>query len=155
MLDPTSSDACFSYSIKRYFIDHVQHSLGVPVAFDANIVEPYLNDKAIVRWITVLKGDKRVKKFSLSDSMVSIYCCTRQDPEGYELSKLQDEIVALLNGEHDTIVTPKNTIPIYDVNHVKVGGLSLGDDLIEGKKGVTPDGTNYKTITIHLRYASK
>lgn len=153
MLHPTLSNACLKYSIKKYFLDHVQTALSTVVHFDGNIVEPYLNDKTIKKWATVLVGNGDKNLFTLSESIVQIYLCTREDNEGYELSKFDDVITSLFMGKHDTVVTPFMAIPLYDSAHAKAGCLSI-KNISDGIEGMTSDGTYYKIMTITLRYAS-
>jgi len=156
MIHPTLSKSCLKYSIKKYFIDALQTGLGIVVHFDGNIVEPYLNDKTIKKWATILTGNVETSLFTLSESVLQIFLCTREDKEGYELSKFDDLITSLLVGKHDTIVTPFMAIPLYDSNitgRPKVGCVSL-KNVSSGADGITSDGTYYKIMTLTLRYAS-
>jgi len=153
MIHPTLSKACLKYSIKKYFLDHVQTALSTVVHFDGNIVLPYLNDKTIKKWATVLIGNVDSSLFTLSEAIIQIYLCTREDNEGYELSKFNDVLMSLFVGKHDTVTTPFMAIPLYDSNRLKVGCFLI-NTISDGPEGMTSDGTYYKMMTLTLRYAS-
>lgn len=93
---------------------------------------------------------------TLSEQLISIYCCTRQDPEGYRLAQLTDTVMGYLS---DTTMTDGMArIPFYrsyaDQAWVLLGAM-LVHDVYESAELEAEDETKFKILTVRLKFASK
>ena len=96
----------------------------------------------------------------LSDILVQVYCCTRQDNEFFKLSQLRDTIVEGLSvdpnsGQSDNMkrITFYKSDPIL-ANWSVIGAL-LVTEVIESISMEGPDETKYKILTVRLRAPAK
>ena len=156
MLHPSSSLSSIEYSIKQYFIDNIENKItgaGIPVSFDATAI----TIAGIKSWILLSIDDTGIKKSALSRIILTLFLYSRKDAEGFELSKLRDTVYSILTGEHETIKTAAGMIPLFDISSkTKEGALTIMvDQISEGKKLSTSDGSNYKIMTIPIKMASK
>ena len=93
---------------------------------------------------------------TMSESIVTIRPCTRNDPSFFKLTQMSDNIVGYLTPSSGDGMT---RIPFYQsaparANWVLIGGIMVHDLDISADL-VADDGTNYKVITVRMRFASK
>jgi len=122
-LDPTAREANFRDSIKDYFIDNIETSSNIPLTFDKALSSPDLQGKAVHKWATVLFDSIRVD--TMSEISIRLFCCTRQDNEGFKLAQLRDTVMGYLvnDGSH---ADRQVRNPIYRRNPLKDDWALLG-----------------------------
>ena len=156
-LDATARQANILDSIKRYFVDTFETGASIPVTFDKGLSEPDLQGVTVHKWISVNMGDMSIGL--LSDILLMVYCCTRQDNEGFKLAQLRDTVFEGLSVDTATADDNYKRIPFYKsapniANWTLLGSL-LVQDIIESKNLEAPDETKYKILTVRLRTPSK
>jgi len=156
-LDATARQANILDSIKRYFVDTYETGSNIPVTFDKGLSEPDLQGVAVHKWISVNMGDMSISL--LSDILLMVYCCTRQDNEGFKLAQLRDTVFEGLSVDTATAADNYKRIPFYKsapnlANWTLLGALVV-QDIIESKNLEAPDETKYKILTVRLRTPSK
>lgn len=152
-LDATASEANVVNSVKKFFTDTLVTIEKLQVSFDKSLEAPLLNGVAVTDWVSVQFGQFIGDKLALQ--IIQIFCCTRQDNEGYRLTQLRDKVVAYLRDETKTDASGR--IDLYRTNvspWVKVGGMLILTDPESGRiEG--PDQTKFKVIPIRLRWGMK
>ncbi|RLA02598.1 MAG: hypothetical protein DRQ42_00210 [Gammaproteobacteria bacterium] len=114
---------------------------------------PYLTGhKETTRWVNVRFGE--LSRGHLSTGFVEIYCCTRQDNEGFRIAQLGDLVMGYLsNNTGDGIMR----VPFYRSHSTlpweKIGGIVV-QEIIESAQFLAEDETKYKILTIISRFAS-
>lgn len=150
-LDPTAREANFRDSIKKYFVDN----FGVPITFDKALSSPNIQGKAVHKWVTVLFDS--IVLGTMSEITLRLFCCTRQDNEGFKLAQLRDTVVGYLVND-GSIGDGQVRIPFYRSHAVDAWSL-LGSllviDVFESAQLEAPDETKYKILTVRLKTASK
>jgi hypothetical protein len=153
-LDPTARESNFKDSIKRYLVETVKRTDGLHLTFDIAMGTPIISGKTLDRWIAV-----RFASFFpgvMSSYTVEFYPSSRQDTEGFKLSQVRDTLIGRLtsNDAEDGQIR----IPFYrsykDQPWELIGGI-LVQDIFEGPTVRAADDTNYKTISVIFRFASK
>lgn len=146
-LHATAREANVRDSFKKYFIDGIETTDGVPVSFDKTLNHPDLEDKSIDKWVNIRFGDMNFG--TMSDIMVEIYCCTRKDNEGFKLAQLRDTVFNYLSD--DTSTDGYVRVPFY-ASSPTVAWTSLGAiliiEVIESAELEVDDGTKYKILTL-------
>lgn len=152
-LDPTARESNFRDSWKKFLVDNVYTLSGIQVTFDKTMAVPKLTgNKEVTRWINVRFGD--LHRQHLSAGIVEIFCCTRQDNEGFRLAQLGDTVMGYLsNNTGDGIMR----IPFYrsypTQAWVKIGGIVV-QDILESEQLNAEEETKYKILTVISRFAS-
>jgi len=152
-LDATAREANIRDSVKKFFVDNYT----VPMSFDKALSQPDLQGRTVHKWINVLIHVSEVSL--LSDILVYIYCCTRQDNEYFKLSQLRDTMVEGLSVDPTTEQSDNmKRIPFYQSHAVDpwtlIGSLLI-TELMESPTMEGPDETKYKVLTVRLRTPSK
>jgi hypothetical protein len=154
-LDATARETNFRDSMRRYLFDNLKTVEGYKVFFrqgftSANIIE----SKSVDKWIIVTFGSVRLD--TMSEAIIEIRPCTRGDTSLFKLAQMVDKIVGYLTpGSGDGITR----IPFYqsapDVDDwVLLGGIVVSDIDVSGDL-VAEDNTNFRVITVRVRFASK
>ena len=155
-LDATAKTSNIKDSFKKHMVDNIVVIEGIPVTFDKALTQPDIQGKTVHRWINIIFGDMEIDFFS--DILIEIYCCTRQDPEGFKLSQVRDKVVSHLSVDPSTAITNLYRIPFYrsyfDQAWEVIGSL-LVQEIIESGEMTSVDETKYKVLTVRLRTASK
>lgn len=148
-LDETAKEVNLRGSVKKYFVDEVYPSYEL--TFDNALNVPKIQGIAIKQWVTVLFGESEVDH--LGYYVLDIYLCTRQDPEGYNLSVLADFMRNKLTDSSGSDGAKR--IDLYNVGSwTKIGGLVV-QEIIESQEMDAPDMTKFKVFTCRLRWAAK
>ena len=152
-LDATARLANILDSIKKYFVDNLT-PLGVQITFDVSLSTPKIQGIDVTAWTVISLGSKT--HGSVSSSTLEIYCCTRNDPEGFRLAQLRDKVVGLL--ENRTGTDSFGRIPFYqsraDGPWTLLGAL-LVTDITETGVVRALDETKILVVTALLRWSEK
>jgi len=161
-LDQTAKIANVKDSIKKYFVDNFQKNQTavnkIPLTFDRQgLSEPKIQGQPveIAKWVVVDIGTIFMDTLSTVD--IDIICCTKKDPEGYQLNHLRDRVMSYLI---DSTVTTGSGIRIPFYRSRAQGAWTLLGNLVvtrvrESRELVTEDGTKYKVIYVELRWGTK
>lgn len=153
-LDPTAREANLRDSIKKYLIDSLYTTEGIAVTFDRWMAAPPISkSKTTVRWVSVNFGT--MQRDTLTMAQILVYCCTRNDSEGFRLAQLTDTVMGYLT-ETDAAM---RTIDFYRSRSVgawtKIGGILVTHPIDETPQSETEDGTKFKLLTVRCKFASK
>jgi len=154
-LDPTARTANIKDSLKKFFVDNIFRTSGIPLSFDKALSSPKLQGQtAVTRWVSVRLDDLELDTLSTQD--LSIYCCTRGDREGYRLAQTVDTVMGYLTDNTQTDGFKR--IPFYRSYETQPWTL-LGAMLVTGHtlsaEQEALDETKFRIITVTLRFASK
>ena len=153
-LDPTAREANVRDSIKKFFIDNLNRTEGIPIIFDRFLESPKLQGKEVDRWIGVDLGDLDIDTVSEQD--LDVYVCTRKDPENFRLSQLRDTVMDYLTPSSDDVCF--KTIPFYRSHPTNawtlIGGFVI-TKINQTRDMVAEDQTKFKIIYVQMKYASK
>jgi hypothetical protein len=153
-LDPTAREANFMDSIRKFFVDEVETANGILVTFDTFFDAPKFKNREHLRWLSVNLG--LMNRGFLSEISLDLFCCVREDPEGFRLAQFSDLVMGLLS---DTTQTDgMKRIPFYRSYADKAWellGQFLVIDVIDGERNTAEDQTKYKQLTVLLKVASK
>ena len=150
-LDATARESNIWDSIKKYFVDNMTTH---PVTFDKSLVAPNIRGRLVDRWYSVVMGAVEIGK--MSDIILDIFICTRQDNEWFKSAQMKDTMFELLTDPTKTDSTRR--IPFYQSSAteawVLLGGILVAD-IQESPRMEGPDETKYKILHCRLRTASK
>jgi hypothetical protein len=155
-LDPTSREANVRDSVKRYFVENLYRTEGVQLTFDAGLSTPNVADlkAGVDKWVAIQFGE--IDPNNMAEMTLDIYCCTRNDSEGFKLAQLRDKVMGYLTD--GTRSDGLARIPFYrsyaDRAWDLIGGLLVLTDT-ETRQMEGPDGTKYKMIPVNLRWGQK
>lgn len=154
-LDPTARSSNVKDSIKKYFVDNIARIAGKKLTFDKALSVPKIQGNAPVNeWVSVRMDN--LTRDTLSEQIISIYCCMRQDPEGFKLCQLVDTVVGYLT---DTTMTDGMArIPFYrsyENQEWTLLGAMLVYSIAESPEQEADDETKFKVLTVRLKFASK
>ena len=155
-LDATARRANIKDSVKKFFIDNVQTISGVAVTFDKALNTPNIQGLAVKKWVSVIIGDMHID--TVSDILIDVYCCTREDNEGFALAQLTDTVVGYLSVDPSAASDGKTGIPFYQshpTNPWTLLGKLVVSDIQESAELEASDETKFKVLTIQLKTASK
>ena len=149
-LDDSAKEVNVFSSIRKYLVDALEVSGGMDLSFDISMNDPNLHDPATTGWVTVNFG--KMSRFGMAELNLDIYACTRKDNEGDANAALSDAIVECMTD----ISKPdgKRRIPVYNSSGVEVGVMFV-QDIAEGERVTSPDGTKFKILTCRLRWIAK
>ena len=153
-LDPTAREANYRDSMKKYLVDNIKVIEKINLSFDRTINAPVLTSKNLRRWVVVNFGP--LYRDHLSDANLDIYCCTRQDNEGFRLAQLTDIVMGYLTdntGDGMKRITFYRSYP-PPTPWTSIGGIVV-QDIHESAQLLAEDETKYKLLTVLLRFASK
>ena len=155
-LDATAREANILDSIKKFLVDTFETTKKVEiVTFDTFIDMPDMqNKRPPLRWISFNLGPIDIG--FLSEIALELYLCTQEDPEGFRLAQLRDNVFEQLNDPDQT--DGMKRIPFYksylDRAWEQIGSF-LVQNVIEGPRETASDQTKYKQLTVLLKVASK
>lgn len=152
-LDQTSREVNARGSFKKYLVDNL-HSVETPVTFDETLPTPDIAGRAsrVEKWVGVNFGTIQMAS-SLATQDIRLFLCTREDPEGYNLTVLRDEVYNLLVDSSQSDGTRR--IPLYRVDTwASVGQMLVFVDH-ESAEMIAEDETKFKILYIRLRWGAK
>lgn len=153
-IDSTARSANFRDSIKKYFVEGLKDTEKLNLTFDKSMSEPYLQTVTVDKWVNIRWGP--MIREVMSRAVLEIYCCTREDNEGFKLAQLTDKVYGYLIDENAT--HGMKTIPFYrssrDSPWVSIGGLLVWD-IQDSADFDAVDGTKFRILTVTIRFASK
>ena len=154
-LHATAREANVVDSLKKYFIDNLETVEGLVVTFDKALSQPKLTGRFTDRWVSVAMGP--ISFDTLSTALIDIYCCTREDNEGFKLAQLRDTVEGYMTNDGSP-GDGKKIIPFYQSHPtdawVLLGGMVVAD-VIASARLEAPDETKYRILTARLLFASK
>ena len=149
----TASLANIYDSVKKYFVDNLYTIESISTMFDRSLSDPATADLALQQWVVVNYGEYlpgNISKISLD-----IYCCTREDVEGYNLVRLRDTVLGYLTDA--TALDGKRRIKLWQSHStnpwIEISGMVLQFD-IESQVFFAPDETKYKALGCTLLWGS-
>uniref|UniRef100_A0A6M3IHD4 Uncharacterized protein n=1 Tax=viral metagenome TaxID=1070528 RepID=A0A6M3IHD4_9ZZZZ len=152
-LDPTARRTNIKDSIKKWAIDDIE-TVDRPVTFDKYLATPNVAGGAVHKWVSFNLGD--IDRGYLSEIMLDICCCTRNDPEGFKLAQLTDNVMEQLSDTTET--DGMKRIPFYRSyasQPWELLGALLIQDVKDSAEMEAPDGTKFVILSCRLRTASK
>jgi len=154
-LDATARESNVRDSIKRFFIDNIYKTEGIQLTFDRTLSTPKIQGtEAATRWVSVNFGPMDMDY--LSNLILTVYLCTRQDSEGFRLAQLRDTVMGYLSDTDET--DGMKRITFYRSRStgawMPIGSI-LVQDVTESGQMLAPDETKYKVLTVRCRFASK
>ena len=155
-LDPTAREANVRDSIKKYFVDNLWTVDKVPLTFDVALASPNIQGDAesVNKWVSINFG--YLDPDGLSSMMLTIYCCTRFDAEGFKLAQLRDRVMGYLTDSDQTDGMRRITFyRSYESQAWEVLGALLVQLDPESDQFEAEDGTKYKMLNARLRWAAK
>jgi len=154
-LDPTARESNFRDSIKKWGVDNLEIIESIPLTFDKALSSPNIQGKAVHRWITFIFDT--INLGTMSEISLRIFCCTRQDNEGFKLAQLRDTVMGYLVND-GTVGDGQVRIPFYR-SYANQAWTLLGSllviDIFESAQLEAPDETKYKILTVRLKTPSK
>lgn len=150
-LDETAKEKNVRDSLKKYFLDSLYTAAGKAVTFDRYLDAPDIRN--LTEWVSVNFGGLELSE--LSSHMLTIYPCTRSDPEGDKLVQLRDTIMAYLTDNAQTDGMTRITLYRSDTWTQLDGGFIIQQPVIESQQFEADDGTKYKILTPRLRFSTK
>jgi len=154
-LDPTAREANFRDSIKKWGVDNLETIENIPLTFDKALSSPNLQGKVVHKWVAILFGSSHIG--TMSEIYFRIFCCTRQDNEGFKLAQLKDTVMGYLTND-GSVGDGQVRIPFYRSRAVgdwTLLGSLLVIDVIPSNQLEAPDETKYIILTVRLKTASK
>jgi len=156
-LDPTAREANYLDSLKKFFVDNVYTTSGIQLLFDPSLTTPDLighGNSKVDRWVTVAPGSFDLDH--MSTGIITIFCCTRRDNEGFKLAQVRDTVMGYLTDEDATDGMKRITFyrSYADQAWESIGAI-LVQDVNESLHGRLDDQTKYKGLIVRLRFASK
>ena len=152
-LDPTARSANIKDSLKKYFVDNLARSEGKKLTFDKSLSVPKIQGNAPVEeWISI--GIEDTEMETLSTQHITIYCCTRKDPEYVKLARLVDLVMGYLT---DTTMTDgMKRIPFYrSYPEWTLLGAFLVYEIIMSSEMESVDETKFRVLNVTLKWAAK
>jgi hypothetical protein len=153
-LPPNAREANFKDSWKKHIVDNLETTEGINVGFDRLMPDPDLFDKSVDRWVQSAFGLTDLGY--MSNILVTLYLCTRKDPEYFRLAQLKDTVMGYLS---DTTTTDgMKRIPFYRSKASgawELLGAMLVQEVTPSQDMDGPDDTKWKSLSIRLRVASQ
>ena len=148
MLDSTAQKKNFYYSLKKYIIDDLFTVNGIYILFD-NFLPP---DISVDRWVAIIQLP--LSRDTLSEYGFDLYCVTRRDYEGEQLTELIDLVAGYFVS--DTAQTDGFIrIPFYDAVTQTQNGSMVITNCSEGNQMEAPDQSKFVILSITAKMASK
>ena len=154
-LDATARETNFRDSVRKYLYDNLKAVEGYPLYFrqDFTTLDVRTN-KTVEKWIVARFGDLELGH--MSEGLVEIRPCTRNDESRFKLIQMTDKIVGYLtpgSGDGTQRITFYQSAEAA-VDWVEIGGIMIHNIHVSADM-TAEDGTNFKVITAVLRFASK
>jgi hypothetical protein len=153
-LDPTAREANVRDSIKKFFVDNIYRTEGVEVTFDTELSTPKIQGIEVDKWITINFGEFNFD--NMSDYNIDVYCCTKNDSEGFKLAQLRDKVMGYLTDSSKADGMGRVTLyRSYADRPWEIIGYLMVFVETESKQMVAPDGTKFKMIPCTLKWGAK
>jgi len=155
-LDPTAREANYKDSIKKYLVDSLVTTESLKISFDPRMYTPETfksTNPNVKKWVAVKFGN--LYRDDMSEAILEIRCCTRQDSEGFQLSQLTDKVIGYFSTESGDGIKRITFYRSYPSQAWDTIGGIVVQDIRESREMEAADDTLYKVITIILRFASK
>lgn len=155
-LDPTARYANYKDSIKKYMVDSLVTTEGLKITFDPRMYVPETfksTNPNVKKWVAVKFGE--MYRDDMSEAILEIRCCTRQDTEGFQLSQLCDNVIGYFtttDGDGIKRITFYRSYASQAWENI--GGIVV-QDIRESREMEAADDTLFCIITVILRFASK
>ena len=150
-LDATAREANIWDSIKKSFVDNMT---AHPITFDKSLSAPEISGRTIDKWYSIIMGSAEIG--DMSDVVLDIFICSRQDNEWHKNAQMKDTMFELLTDPDQTDSTKR--IPFYQSHPTNpwtlIGGILI-TEIIESPRMEAADETKYKILHCRLRTASK
>ena len=153
-LHATARETNFRDSVRKYLYDNLKTVEGLSLFFRQNFVTVNLREVQTEKWVVGTFGSIRLGV--MSEGLLELRPCTRNDASLFKLAQLTDKIVGYLTpGSGDGITR----IPFYQSaedpdDWVLIGGIVVQDVYVSGDMKAEDD-TNFRVIHVQLRFASK
>ena len=154
-LDATARETNFRDSIREYLYTKLKNTEGYSVYFRQHFTSLQIReDKSIEKWVVVSFGD--MDPGIMSEALFEIRPCTRNDPSYFKLCQMRDKILGYLTpGSGDGILR----IPFYQSAEARDDWVLIGGILVHhvsvSRDLTAEDGTNFRVISVNVRFASK
>jgi hypothetical protein len=153
-LDGTIREANIRDSVKKYFVDNLYTVEGIQISFDRGLSTPKVQGIEVDKWYAITFGSIEIG--TLASCMITLFCCTKQDAEGFKLAQLRDKALNYLIDNDAT--DGRKRITLYRSHPteawVNIGGMVVDVDS-ESPSMEADDGSKLKTISINLRWAAR
>jgi hypothetical protein len=153
-LDASVREANIRDSLKKYFYDRIKTIETVAISFDKGLTNPEVQGNKVDKWVAVAFGAMELD--SLAAFPFTIFCCTKNDAEGFKLAQLRDKVVGYLIDY--TMTDGLARIPIYRSSAteawqiIETGVVQID---AESQPPDAEDGTKFKIIDVRLRWGAK
>jgi hypothetical protein len=151
-LHPTASESNLKSSLKKYFIDAIQVGEGIPITFDKGLTAPVIQGLSATEWVSFVFGPRILD--TVTDFALDIYCCTKEDEEGYRLAQIVDIVMGYLVDEDGYMVH----IPFYNTNvdpWVQIGALMPIRQRDQDPVPPLADQTKARHLAVTIKYPAK
>lgn len=148
-MDNTAQYSTIYRSVRKHLIDNLHTAKSIAVSFDRNIMIPYIYDKDLTRWVSVLLKDGYPDQLFEQD--LEIYCCSRKDPEGINRASLIDSVFDVFIDNDGN----KLSIPLYESDFETIVGYALPNMRVAQNNIPLEDETTYTLLRVILRWAAK
>lgn len=153
-LDATAREANVRDSIKKYLYDNIKTGEGIPITFDKTLTAPVVQGNAVDRWVAVAFGEITSDVLAAYD--FTIFCCTKNDSEGFKLAQMRDKVVGYLVDESQTDTMRRiNLYRSHPVDAWTQVGTMVVNEFSEVNLPEAEDGTKVKSIDVRLRWGCK
>lgn len=158
VLDATARETNFRDSMRKYIFDNVKTVSGYPVFFKQGFTSVFIaevkENPTLEKWVLCSFGTVRLG--TMSDALMEIRPCTRNDVNYFKLAQMVDTILGYLTpgeGDGSTRITLYQSAP-PPASWTDIGGILVHDIDVTGDLSADDD-TNYRVIAVRLRFASK
>ncbi|MFW6121412.1 MAG: hypothetical protein ACOC80_11015 [Petrotogales bacterium] len=148
-MDETVKYSTIYRSVRKHLIDNLYDTEGIDISFDRKIELPYLHNKDLTRWVSVLLKDSVIDQ--MFEQNVEIYCCTRKDPEGIDRADLVDSVLGVFISDNGN----KYTVPLYESDFETIVGYATPFPRVAQNNIPLEDETMYTLIRVVLQWAAK
>lgn len=142
--------------MKKYLVDNLITTEGLLVTFDPRMFIPETfkaTNPDVKKWVAVKFG--ALYRDDMSEAILELRCCTRQDNEGFQLSQLCDKVIGYLTTTDGDGIKRITFYRSYAAQPWEVIGGIVVQDVRDSLEFTADDNTLYKLITVTLRFASK
>ena len=154
-LDSTARRANIKDSIKKWAVDDIERLPDRPVIFDKWLSTPKIAGNIAKKWVGFDLGP--IDRGTLAEILLEIYCCTRNDQEGFKLAQLTDNVMEQLTDKNTT--DGMKRIPFYKSARLAADWVLLGalvvQDVKESGELYAEDATKFVILSCRLRTAMK
>lgn len=151
-LDPTARRTNFKDSVRKFFIDNVRSVGGLQVTFDKGFGVPKVQGTEVDKWVSVNFGDIELK--TLTRSELRVYCCSRNDSEGFKLAQTRDTVVEHLTDADKTDTMKRINLYKTTPSSWTVIGTMVISNIMDMGEGELEDGTKFLLLNVTIMWPS-